>query len=75
MIEIRLRKIGNALGVILPDDVIAWLQATEGASLYLIEAPDGGYRLVPYGPTVATKMRKAEDIMRRYRDALTVLSK
>jgi hypothetical protein len=46
----------------------------DGAPLYLIDAPEGGYRLVPYNPNFEQKMAKAEDIMRRYRDTLHVLA-
>ena len=75
MIELKVRKVGNSLGVVLPKEVIARLNSAEGAALYLTEAPDGGYRLVPHDPAFAEKMAKAEDIMRRYRDTLHVLSR
>ena len=75
MIELKVRKIGNSLGVVLPKEVIARLNSAEGAALYLTEGPDGGYRLVPHDPAFAAKMAKAEDIMRRYGDTLHVLAK
>ena len=75
MIELKVCRIGNSLGVVLPKEVIARLNSAEGAALYLAEAPDGGYRLVPHDPAFAEKMAKAEDIMRRYRDTLHVLSR
>jgi len=43
--------------------------------LFLVEAPEGGYRLTPYDPTFEKKMRKADEIMRRYRNTLHVLAK
>jgi putative addiction module antidote len=75
MVELKLRKIGNSLGVVLPKEVISRLNAEEGARLYLVEAPEGGYRLVPHDPEFEAKMAKAEDILRRYRDALHVLAR
>ena len=50
MVELKVRRFGNALGVVLPKEVISRLGAKEGAPLYLIETPDGGYRLVPIRP-------------------------
>ena len=74
MVELKVRKFGNSLGVVLPREVISRLNTQDGAPLYLTEAPDGGYRLVPYDPDFESKMTKAEDIMRRYRDTLHVLA-
>lgn len=74
MVELKVRKFGNSLGVVLPKEVIARLSTQDGAPLYLIEAPEGGYRLTPYDPGFEQKMAKAEDIMRRYRDTLHVLA-
>lgn len=74
MFELKVRKIGNSLGVVLPKEVTAHLNIEEGAALYLTEAPGGGYQLVPYDPEFEQKLKKAEDIMNRYRDTLHVLA-
>lgn len=74
MVELKVRKFGNSLGVVLPKEVISRLNTQDGAPLYLTETPGGGYRLVPYDPDFEMKMAKAEDIMRRYRDTLHVLA-
>lgn len=75
MIELKVRKFGNSLGVILPREAIERMRSTDGAALFLIEAPDGGYLLSPYDPAFADKMRKADDIAVRYRNALRGLDK
>lgn len=75
MIELKVRKFGNSLGVVLPKEVINRLQTKDGEPLFLIEAPDGGYRLTPYDPEFEEKMAKAEDIISRYRNTLHVLAK
>jgi putative addiction module antidote len=75
MIELKVRKFGNSLGVVLPKDVINRLQTKDGEPLFLIEAPDGGYRLTPYDPAFEQKMTKAEGIIARYRNTLHVLAK
>ena len=74
MVELKVRRFGNSLGVVLPKEVISRLDTRDGAPLYLTETPDGGYRLSPYDPAFETRMAKAEDIMRRYRDTLHVLA-
>ena len=56
MIELKIRKFGNSLGVILPKDVLARLRSAEGERLYLVEEPRGEYRLTPYDPDFATKI-------------------
>ena len=75
MIELKVRRFGNSLGVVLPKEVITRLHTGDGQPLFLLEAPDGSYRLGPYDPAFETKMAKAEDIISRYRNTLHVLSK
>lgn len=75
MVELKVRKFGNSLGVVLPKEVISRLHAGDGQRLYLIEAPDGGYLITPYDPAFEEKMAKVEDICNRYRNTLHVLAK
>jgi putative addiction module antidote len=42
MVELKVRKFGNSLGVVLPKEVINRLRIADGEALFLIEAPDGG---------------------------------
>lgn len=74
MVELKVRRFGNSLGVVLPKEVIARLNTRDGAPLYLVETPESGYRLVPYDPSFEAKMTKAEDIISRYANALHVLA-
>ena len=75
MLELKVRKFGNSLGVLLPKEVVDRLRTGDGERLFLIEAADGDYRLTPSDPTFESKMAKAEDVMGRYRKTLHVLSK
>lgn len=75
MVELKVRKFGNSLGVVLPKEVITRLQTGEDKELFLIEAESGDYRLTAYDPLFEKKMRKAEDIMARYRNTLRALAK
>lgn len=75
MVELKVRKFGNSLGVVLPKEVINRLQTSDGERLFLIEAAEGDYRLTPYDPEFEKQMEKVEDIMSRYRNALRALAK
>ena len=75
MVELKIRKFGNSLGVVLPKEVVSRLKTGEDGRLFLIEADNGDYRLSPYDPGFEEKMRKAEEIMARYRNTLHSLAK
>jgi antitoxin component of MazEF toxin-antitoxin module len=75
LIELKVRRFGNALGIVLPEAVISRLQTGDGESLFLLENPDGSYRLTPYDPASERKMATADDIIGRYRNALHILAK
>ena len=75
VVELKLRKIGNSLGVVLPKEALARLNADEGDVLVLTETTDGGFRVTSTDPGFAEKMSAAEKIGRRYRNALRELAK
>jgi putative addiction module antidote len=75
MVELKVRKFGNSLGVVLPKEVINRLHTSDGKPLFLIEGPDGGYQLTPYDPGFEKKMAKVDDIIGRYRNTLHTLAK
>ncbi len=72
--QLKVRKVGNSLGVILPREVITRLKVVEGDSLNLAEGPDD-YRLSAYDPEIARQVEVGEKIMRRYRNTLRELAK
>ncbi len=74
MTILKLTAVGTSTGVIIPKEMLARMNVAKGDSLYVVEAPDGAYRLTPYDPGFAKKMEKADDIMRRYRNTLRVLA-
>ena len=71
---LKITKIGNSAGVILPKELLARLRAGVGDTLFVSEAPDG-VRLTAANPDFAAKMEAAEAIMREDRDILRVLAK
>ena len=75
MLELKVRKIGNSLGVVLPKEAINRLHAGDGDRLFLIEGPNGAYQITPNDPVFEKKMERAEDIINRYRNTLHTLAK
>ena len=74
-LELKLRKIGNSVGVVLPKEALAFLQAGEGDTISVTDAADGSLRVSPTKPEVARQLEVAQDIMRRYRNTLRELAK
>ena len=75
MVALKLRKVGNSLGLVLPKEVLRHLRAGEGVEVFLIEGPNNSYRLTSFDPAFGKKMDKAEEIMGRYRNTLHELAK
>ena len=74
MTTIKIREIGNSLGVVLPKELIARLRVSKGDKLFVQETIDG-IRLTPYDPEFQQQMEIANTVMREDRDALRALSK
>ena len=72
--QLKITKIGNSAGVVLPKELLARLRVAPGDTIYATEAPDG-VRLTASDPDLADKMAVAETIMREDRDILRVLAK
>ncbi len=72
--RLKVTKIGNSAGVILPKELLARLRVEAGDSLFVSETPDG-VRITATNPDFAAKMALAETIMREDRDILRVLAK
>jgi len=75
MVELKVQKIGDSLGIILPDDVVHHLNSAEGKSLFLVEGTGREYRLTPGESDFEKTMAAAKDIMNRYDGALRELAK
>ena len=75
MVQLKVCKFGNSLGVVLPKEVIDRLQTSEGSQIFLIEIEGGDYRLTSSDPVSETKMAKANEIVTRYPNTLRALAK
>ena len=74
MTTIKIRDIGNSLGVVLPKELIARLRVSKGDQLFVQETVDG-LRLTAYDPEFQKQMEIAKMVMQEDRDALRALSK
>ncbi len=75
VLELKLRKVGNSIGVVLPKEALAHLKVTEGDTICLTDAADGSLRISPAKAEFTQQMEVAEGIIRRYRNALRELTK
>ncbi|NCA10799.1 AbrB/MazE/SpoVT family DNA-binding domain-containing protein [bacterium] len=73
--ELKIRRVGNSLGVIIPAEALALLNVKEGDPLYLTEAAEGSVRLSAEQPGFAEKSALADDLIQRYRNAFKELAK
>lgn len=74
MAKLTLRKFGNSVGAIIPQEVLNALHVDQGDVLYLVAAPDG-YRLTPYDPEFERQMEVARGVMKRRRNVLRALAR
>ncbi len=75
VLELKIRKVGNSVGVILPKEALAHLNVAEGDTLSVTEGPDGSLRLSPARTEVTEQMEVVQDVMKRYRHTLRELAK
>ena len=72
--RLKVRRIGNSLGVVLPRDVLARLGAGEGDMLAVMPT-ENGVLLSARDDEAARQIAVARDLMGRYRHTLSVLAK
>ncbi len=70
---LKVRKIGNSLGVVLPKDVLAKLRVNEGDELTVSETAEG-VALSAANEDTAELMKLAEEIMVKRRRVLKALA-
>ncbi|MBV8368454.1 MAG: AbrB/MazE/SpoVT family DNA-binding domain-containing protein [Candidatus Eremiobacteraeota bacterium] len=73
MIHLKLTKVGNSVGAVLPKEALARMHVDAGDTIYLTEAPDG-FRVTPYDPQFARQMGTAERVMKKRRSVLRKLA-
>ncbi len=74
VIETKLRAVGNSTGLVLPKEVLAELDLSEGDKVFLVKT-EKGYEITAYDETFKKQMEAAQEGMQRYRNALRELAK
>lgn len=75
MFALKLTRIGNSVGVVLPKEALAKLGVDKGDVVYLTDAPGSAMRISAYDEEVAEEIALGEKFMSRYRDTLRALAK
>jgi putative addiction module antidote len=75
MQHLKVRKIGNSLGVVLPKELLAQFGVDEGDELIVSETPDGEMRITRGDVDLDRQLEAARRGMQRYRNALRELAK
>lgn len=75
VLELKVRKVGNSVGVILPKQALTHLKVEEGDIVSMTEAADGSLRISPHKAEVARQLAVAQDVLKRYRNTLRELAK
>jgi putative addiction module antidote len=73
--ELKLRKIGNSVGIVLPKEVLAYLNVKAGDTVCVTDAADGSLRMSATTAEVMQQLEVAQNVMRFYRNALRELAK
>lgn len=71
---VKIIKVGNSSGIILPKELLADLNVDRGDTLSVSRTPDG-ITLRPADPEFDAQMEIARKVIRKYRNALRELAK
>lgn len=74
MATLKLRAIGNSVGVVLPKELLTRLNLTEGDTLHAIETPEG-FTLTRLDPESQEQLEIGREIMRKYHSVMRELAK
>jgi putative addiction module antidote len=75
VLELKLRKVGNSVGVVLPKDVLTHLKVHEGDTVCVTDATDGSIRVAATTAEFTRQMEAAKGVVQRYRRTLRELAK
>ena len=71
---LKVRKVGNSSGVILPKGLLEQMGVEEGDELFAVREADGSLRLTPYDPAFAEAVEDARKFMDSHRNAFRELA-
>jgi len=71
--SVKVRKVGAALGVVLPKELLTEHGLGEGDTLYPVRTP-GGILLTAHDPETLQVLENTQDFMRRHAGAMKKLA-
>ncbi len=74
MFRLKLRRIGNSTGLVLPKEMLKSLNVRDGDELFLTETQEG-FLVTPYDPVFEEQMERATRILKKRRNALRALAR
>jgi len=74
MATLKLRAIGNSVGVVLPKELLARLNLAEGDTVQAVETTDG-LLITPASTDVEEQLRLGRELMKQYRETFAALAK
>ncbi len=72
--KLKIRKIGNSVGLILPKEVVEQLRVGEDDTVHYVVDSDG-LHVTPFDPDFDAAMEAFERTRRKYRNAFRELAK
>jgi len=73
MLALKLIKIGNSTGLVLPKEELAKLRVEQGDTVFLTESAEG-MRITPYDPDFERQMTLARKVAKKRRNVLRDLA-
>jgi putative addiction module antidote len=74
VLTLKLTKIGNSTGLVLPKEALTKLRAEQGDTVFLTETADG-LRITPYDPHFERQIMLARRVAKKRRNVLRELAK
>ena len=74
MVRLKLIRIGDSTGIVIPEEMMTRLKLGQGDALLAIETPQG-YLLTPYDPAVEEELKIGREFMGAYRETFRALAK
>jgi putative addiction module antidote len=71
---VKLRQIGNSVGVVIPKELLSRLRVEAGDDLHIVETAEG-IQLQRYDPDFDEDLEIIDDLMSSYKNALRELAK
>lgn len=71
---IKLRRVGNSVGLTLPKEILVKLKLEKGDTVFLSDTPSG-IAISPYDPTFQEQLEKGREFMREYCETINSLEK